>query len=572
MRIFGRLFGILALLATALPNPASAQLPGGGVSQQGAVTIGNCTKWVGNALIADAGSGCGGSGSPGGTPNQVQYNAAGSFGGFTVSGDATLVTSTGALTLSTVNGNVGSFGSATQCVAITVNAKGLITAASASTCTPAIGSVSGLGTGVATWLATPSSANLAAALTDETGSGAAVFGTAPTISSINATTAATLAFITGSTQCLHVNTSGAISGTGSDCGSGGSSTITAGSTATSGITTGHFLGASSNLVVDATAITSVTTACGATGGPITSSGQISATITSRAVTGTSDTILSTDCGNIVYYNNASGVAITQPAPTGLFVNGFFTTICNINAGIGTVTPGSGNIGGASTYPLPGGGTAAAPVCTTYQSDGTNFNVVPSFMVNAALLTAGTLPAGRMPALTGDITTSAGAVATTLATVNSNVGTFGSATQAPQVTVNGKGLVTAASNVTVTPAVGSVTGLGTGVATAAGTTLSAAGGLTSTIASGTSAMGTGAITSATCATVVTTTATNTATTDVVLASFNGDPTAVTGYVPLTAGMLTIIAYPTSGNVNFKVCNNTAGSITPGAITLNWRVLR
>ena len=114
--------------------------------------------------------------------------------------------------------------------------------------------------------------------------------------------------------------------------------------------------------------------------------------------------------------------------------------------------------------------------------------------------------------------------------------------------------------------------GTGVATAIATNLSAAGGLTTTIASGTSAMGTGAISSATCATVVTTTATNTATTDVVLAGFNGDPTGVTGYIPATAGMLTIIAYPTSGNVNFKVCNNTTSSITPGALTLNWRVVR
>lgn len=42
--------------------------------------------------------------------------------------------------------------------------------------------VSGLGTNVATWLATPSSANLAAALTDETGSGAAVFASGPTLS------------------------------------------------------------------------------------------------------------------------------------------------------------------------------------------------------------------------------------------------------------------------------------------------------------------------------------------------------------------------------------------------------
>lgn len=41
--------------------------------------------------------------------------------------------------------------------------------------------VSGLGTGAATFLATPSSANLAAMLTDETGSGANVFATSPTL-------------------------------------------------------------------------------------------------------------------------------------------------------------------------------------------------------------------------------------------------------------------------------------------------------------------------------------------------------------------------------------------------------
>ena len=41
--------------------------------------------------------------------------------------------------------------------------------------------VSGLGTNVATFLATPTSANLAAALTDETGTGANVFATSPTL-------------------------------------------------------------------------------------------------------------------------------------------------------------------------------------------------------------------------------------------------------------------------------------------------------------------------------------------------------------------------------------------------------
>jgi hypothetical protein len=47
--------------------------------------------------------------------------------------------------------------------------------------------LSSLGTGVATFLGTPSSANLLAAVTDETGTGALVFGTAPTISSANLT-------------------------------------------------------------------------------------------------------------------------------------------------------------------------------------------------------------------------------------------------------------------------------------------------------------------------------------------------------------------------------------------------
>ena len=41
--------------------------------------------------------------------------------------------------------------------------------------------VSGLGAGIATFLATPSSANLLAAVTDETGTGALMFATAPTI-------------------------------------------------------------------------------------------------------------------------------------------------------------------------------------------------------------------------------------------------------------------------------------------------------------------------------------------------------------------------------------------------------
>lgn len=46
---------------------------------------------------------------------------------------------------------------------------------------PVATGISGLGTGVATFLATPSSSNLAAAVTGETGSGALVFATSPTL-------------------------------------------------------------------------------------------------------------------------------------------------------------------------------------------------------------------------------------------------------------------------------------------------------------------------------------------------------------------------------------------------------
>ena len=93
-------------------------------------------------------------------------------------------------TLAVANGGTGVTSSTGTVAVVLSNSPTLVTPAlgtpSAAVLTNATGlpistGVSGLGTGVATLLATPSSANLASAITDETGSGSLVFATSPTL-------------------------------------------------------------------------------------------------------------------------------------------------------------------------------------------------------------------------------------------------------------------------------------------------------------------------------------------------------------------------------------------------------
>lgn len=78
-------------------------------------------------------------------------------------------------------------------------------------------------------------------------------------------------------------------------------------------------------------------------------------------------------------------------------------------------------------------------------------------VNLSVYASGTLQAGQFPALLGDITTSAGNLTTILATVNSNIGSFGNSTAIPVATVNAKGLVTAITTSPVIAPAGTLTG-------------------------------------------------------------------------------------------------------------------
>lgn len=96
--------------------------------------------------------------------------------------------------------------------------------------------------------------------------------------------------------------------------------------------------------------------------------------------------------------------------------------------------------------------------------------------------------------------------------------------------------------------------------------------TSTICTGTQAVSVTAIASGAKSALQTISCPGLLATDSTKLDFSGDPTSTVGFVPSTAGMLTIIPWPSAGQINFYEVNNTASSITPGALSVVYRGFR
>lgn len=160
----------------------------------------------------------------------------------------------------------------------------------------------------------------------------------------------------------------------------------------------------------------------------------------------------------------------------LTVSGTTTTINTTTLDVAdlniTVAKNAANAAAANGAGLTvAGPTTPATLTYTSADDRWNFNknlnvntVYGALSGNASTATA--LQTGRTISLTGDVTYTSGSFdgsgnvtgTATLATVNSNVGSYGTSTSVPAITVNAKGLVTAVTTNAIPTATTSVLGL------------------------------------------------------------------------------------------------------------------
>lgn len=346
-----------------------------------------------------------------------------------MTGDIAIAAGSGTATLATVNSNVGTFGSSTLVPVVTVNAKGLVTAVSTASISGAINVTGGDltlsgATGTAITNATLATVN------SNTGS----FGSASTVPviTVNAkglTTAVSTATITpAAIGAINVNQLGVANGV---------ATLDATGRLTTAQTPTALVGA---LVYQGTWNATTNTP----------------TITSGVGTKGHYYKVSVAGSTTIDGNN------TWQVGDQIVFNG--TTWDGIDGLTSEVTSVFGRVG-AVTATLASFDFANQGSTTTFLKGNAAGN--PSWSaVSLTTDVTGVLQAAQSPAYTGDITKPAGSFATTLATVNSNVGTFGSATQVGSFTVNAKGLVTAASNINI-PNTIALTGDGTASVTTGG---------------------------------------------------------------------------------------------------------
>ena len=295
------------------------------------------------------------------------------IGGTTpAAGSFTTLSTTGALTYGgvTLNNAVTGTGDMVLSTSPSLTTPNLGTP-SAVTLTNATGlpvstGISGLGSGVATFLATPSSANLRSAVTDETGSGALVFATSPSLttpnlgtpSAVTLTNATGLPLTTGVTGTLPV----ANGGTGITSFGTGVATALGQNVTGSG---GMVLATSPTLTTPNLGTPTAVTLTNATGLPISTG--VSGLGTNVA------TALGVNVGTVGAFV-VSGGALGTPS-SGTVTNLTGTASININGTVGATTPAAGTF---TTLTANGNTTLGDSTADTITATGRfNTDLVPS---------------------------------------------------------------------------------------------------------------------------------------------------------------------------------------------------